>query len=128
MKRLKGKKRPPLSERQNKKIVYYFFLKILKSMMQQLPGVALRRSFPASAPLLVIPLRPCPDNCFYQQNKMRPVSRVGKNLTSVVREAAHREIFSKSYEINPKSDCIYHFPIDLDPKIRPFAFKSIGKW
>ena len=27
----------------------------------------------------------------------------------------HREIFSESYQINPKSDCIYHAPIDLDP-------------
>ena len=26
----------------------------------------------------------------------------------------HREIFSKSYSINLKSDCIYHFPIDLE--------------
>ena len=24
------------------------------------------------------------------------------------------EIFSESYQINPKSDCIYHFPIDLE--------------
>ena len=28
---------------------------------------------------------------------------------------AHREIFSKSYWINPKSDFIYHFPVDLEP-------------
>ena len=42
--------------------------------------------------------------------------------------SAHREIFSKSYYINPKSDCIYHFPIDLDPNGRPFVSKSIGKW
>ena len=26
----------------------------------------------------------------------------------------HREIFSKSYQINPKSDSIYHFPTDLE--------------
>ena len=26
----------------------------------------------------------------------------------------HREIFSKSYQIKPKSDCIYHTPIDLE--------------
>ena len=25
-----------------------------------------------------------------------------------------REIFSKSYQIKLKSDCIYHFPIDLE--------------
>ena len=34
----------------------------------------------------------------------------------------HREIFSKSCWINPKSDCIHHFPIDLEHKrTRPFA-------
>ena len=26
----------------------------------------------------------------------------------------HREIFSKSYKITSKSDCVYHFPIDLN--------------
>ena len=40
----------------------------------------------------------------------------------------HREIFSKSYEIKPKSDCVYPFPIDLEPNGRPFGSKSIGKW
>ena len=25
----------------------------------------------------------------------------------------HIEIFSESYQINPKSDCIYYFPIDI---------------
>ena len=29
-------------------------------------------------------------------------------------ETTHREIFSKSYQIKPKSDCIYHAPIDLE--------------
>ena len=43
-------------------------------------------------------------------------------------ELTHREIFSKSYQIKLKSDCIYHFPIDLELNGRPFAFKSIGKW
>ena len=41
---------------------------------------------------------------------------------------AHSEIFAKSYYINPKSDCIYHFPIDLEPNGRPFGSKSTGKW
>ena len=41
---------------------------------------------------------------------------------------AHREIFPKSYQINLKSGCIYHFPVDLDPNGRPFGSKSIGKW
>jgi len=40
----------------------------------------------------------------------------------------HREIFSK-YLIKPKSNCIYHFPIDLEQKrTRPSGSKSIGKW
>ena len=33
----------------------------------------------------------------------------------------HRETFSKSYRLNPKSDCIYDFPIYLDPNERPFG-------
>ena len=28
----------------------------------------------------------------------------------------HREIFPKSYQIKPKSDCIYHAPIALEQK------------
>ena len=40
----------------------------------------------------------------------------------------HREIFSKSYHIKPKLDCIYHFPIDLEPDGCPFGSKSIEKW
>ena len=39
--------------------------------------------------------------------------------------ALHRE---KSYWINPKSDCIYHSSIDLEPNRRPFGSKSIGIW
>ena len=35
--------------------------------------------------------------------------------------AAHREIFLKSYQIKPKSECIYHFPIDLELNGRPFG-------
>ena len=30
-------------------------------------------------------------------------------------QRAHTENFSESYYIKPKSDCIYHFPIDLEP-------------
>ena len=44
------------------------------------------------------------------------------------RLTALREIFPESYQINPKSDCIYHPPIDLDPNGRAFGSKSIGKW
>ena len=42
--------------------------------------------------------------------------------------AADREIFSISYSIKLKSDCIYHFTIDLARYRRPFGAKSIGKW
>ena len=31
-----------------------------------------------------------------------------------VRCGTHREIFSKSYQIKLKSDCIYQYPIDLE--------------
>ena len=40
----------------------------------------------------------------------------------------HSEIFLKSYQINPKSDCIYQFPINLESNGRLFGSKSIGKW
>ena len=40
----------------------------------------------------------------------------------------HREIFSKSYQIKPKSDWIYHLPTDLEQDGRPLCSKSIGKW
>ena len=35
------------------------------------------------------------------------------------------EIFSKFYQMKPKSDCIYHFSIDLEPNGRPVVSKSI---
>ena len=35
----------------------------------------------------------------------------GAEVSSV---CAHRKIISKSYKIKPKSECIYHFPIDLE--------------
>ena len=42
---------------------------------------------------------------------MRHFTRIAK--TSL--KAGHtRKIFSKSYKNNPKSDCIYHYPIDLE--------------
>ena len=53
-----------------------------------------------------------------------PVERVFFFLDST-----HREVFSKSCYIKPKSPCIYHFPIDLEPIGHcPFGSKSIGKW
>ena len=30
--------------------------------------------------------------------------------------------------IKSKSDCIYHFPIYLEPNGPPFGSKSVGKW
>ena len=32
------------------------------------------------------------------------------------------------FENNPKLDCTYHLPIDLELNGRPLGFKSIGKW
>ena len=40
----------------------------------------------------------------------------------------HGEIFSKSYLIKGKSDCIYHFSITLESNGSPFDSKSIGNW
>ena len=48
--------------------------------------------------------------------------------TAAVAHTTLREIFPKSYQIKAKSDCIYQFPIDLDPNGSPFGSKSIGKW
>ena len=46
----------------------------------------------------------------------------GNTVFSVHVVRTHREIFLKSYQINPKSYCIYHFPIDLEPNGQcPFA-------
>ena len=42
-------------------------------------------------------------------------------------EKKHREIFSKSYQIKPESDCIHHFPIDLEPNERPLAVLNQSK-
>ena len=38
-----------------------------------------------------------------------------------------RNLFESLF-INLKSECIYHFPIDLEPNGRPFGSKLIGKW
>ena len=38
-----------------------------------------------------------------------------------------REIFSKSYKTRLKSDCIYHFPINLEPNGRPFDLIRLRK-
>ena len=59
----------------------------------------------------------------YALNVMKMYGHWGK-----YRGTSCREIFSKFYQIKPKSGCIYHFPIDLDPNGGPFGSKSIGKW
>ena len=46
---------------------------------------------------------------------------------STILDNTHRVIFLKSCSFKLKSDCIYHFPIDLGPNGRPFGSKSIGK-
>ena len=39
--------------------------------------------------------------------------------------STHGELFSKSYWINSKSDCIYQFPIDFDPNGLLYGSKSV---
>ena len=40
--------------------------------------------------------------------------RASTSMRPVRLSSTHRENFLKSYKIKPKSDCIYHFPIDLE--------------
>ena len=51
-----------------------------------------------------------------------------RDQTTTARKRGKSEIFSKLCEIKPKSDCIYHFPVDKEPNGRPFGSKSIEKW
>ena len=61
------------------------------------------------------------------------VSRTAVRLIVIIIPAwsrtihAHREIFSKSYYFNPKSDCIYRLLIHLQPTRRLFGSKSFRK-
>ena len=41
----------------------------------------------------------------------------GTSSPQVRRKNTGREIFSKYYQIKPKSDCIYHAPIDLEQQV-----------
>ena len=52
------------------------------------------------------PARPWQYSTAYTSETIRPYN--GFNF------GTHRKIFSKSYLFKPKSDCIYHFPIDLE--------------
>jgi len=54
-----------------------------------------------------------------------PVSRTATRFICCFSNLPDTE---KSYEINLKSDCIYHFLIDMDPNGLPFGSKSIGIW
>ena len=62
-----------------------------------------------------------------QKKKRRPLKKVAAFVTGPVMggrdgKPTRREIYSKSYLTNPKSDCIYYFPIDLKPNGHcPFA-------
>ena len=56
-----------------------------------------------------------------------------KLLSTKHREMLKRTTFwgtvtRRFYWIKPKLDCIYSFPIDLEPNGRPFVSKLIGKW
>ena len=47
--------------------------------------------------------------------------------TNVFKHAAHRKFEFQLFLNQPKSDCIYLFPTDFEPKGIPFASKSIRK-
>ena len=65
--------------------------------------------------------------CFYsgvQAGKKNSFPRnifLGRHENSFFRETTHREIFLKFYQIKPKSDCIYHFMINLESNGRPLV-------
>ena len=66
--------------------------------------------------------------CFSHDKKITKLyQKLGPSLVSW-NLATRREIFSKSYQIKPKSGYIYTFLIDLESNGRPFGSKSIGKW
>ena len=50
-----------------------------------------------------------------------------EKITFGMLESTHREIISKSYEIKPKSDCIYQYPIDLVPGLRVSSLCNVTK-
>ena len=56
------------------------------------------------------------------KNDWRLSNLCGSVRNELVCMLAHREIFSKSYQIKLKSDCIYHFSIYFNPSGRPFGF------
>ena len=51
-----------------------------------------------------------------------------RGLTDSAGTVTRREIFLESCQMKPKSDCIYHAPIGLEPNGRAFGTESIGKW
>ena len=45
-----------------------------------------------------------------------------------IKRHTHIEIDFQFLLNQPKSDCIYHFPIDLEPNGNPLGSNSIGRW
>ena len=64
------------------------------------------------------------EKCIYNSNSVS-FDKILEAISPCVH--IHRETFSKSYFNNQKSDCIYYFPIDLEPNGRPRS-KLIIKW
>ena len=58
--------------------------------------------------------------CFFlcRKSEFFCLSEIGLTESTKLPPSTHREIFSESYWIKPKSDCIYHFPIDLEQNRR----------
>ena len=78
----------------------------------------------------MMPGSPClSDNCTLDRCKKKTKLRhFPTSFPSRLKFCTRREIFSKSYEIKPKSDCIYHAPIDSEPDGIPFGLKLIVMW
>ena len=53
-------------------------------------------------------------------------TRISNFRTAV--EYTQGEISSESYSITPKSDSIYHYPIDFKPNRHLFHCELNGKW
>ena len=48
-----------------------------------------------------------------KEHQINPRQNHEDNKQDNHKDRSHRETFSKSHQIKPKSDCIYHFPIDF---------------
>ena len=59
-------------------------------------------------------------------NKFTSLFVCARNIDLASAHSLGKQHTDKSNWINLKSDCIYHFPVDLDPNGRQFRSKSTG--